>query len=58
MLLEKTLALTGEVIDSDSIWQGAPARIVHTYPRGVGISPSTSFGQKDGGYHGMMMEMI
>jgi len=58
MLLEKTLALTGEVIDSDSVWQGAPARIVHTYPRGTGISPSTSFGHSDGGYQGMMMEMI
>jgi len=32
MLLEKSLALTGEVIDSDSIWQGAPAIRVLGYP--------------------------
>jgi LPS sulfotransferase NodH len=25
MLLEKSLAMTGEVIESDSIWQGGPA---------------------------------
>eukprot|EP00980_Cylindrotheca_fusiformis_P030816 scaffold25463_cov113-Cylindrotheca_fusiformis.AAC.1 len=26
MLLEKSLAMTGEVIESDSIWQGSPAK--------------------------------
>mmetsp|Transcript_26901 Transcript_26901/g.73953 ORF Transcript_26901/g.73953 Transcript_26901/m.73953 type:complete len:1741 (+) Transcript_26901:300-5522(+) len=34
MLLEKTLAMTGEVIDTESVWQGAPARQVHSYDRG------------------------
>jgi len=31
MLLEKSLALTGEIIDSESVWQGAPARKLHSY---------------------------
>ena len=35
MLLEKTFALTGEVIDADSVWQGAPARPLYLYERGT-----------------------
>ena len=35
MLMEKSLALTGEVLDSDTVWQGAPASKVHDYERGV-----------------------
>ncbi len=31
MLLEKSLAMTGEVIESDSVWQGAPASRVFSY---------------------------
>lgn len=31
MLLEKSLAMTGEVIESDCIWQGAPASRVFSY---------------------------
>eukprot|EP00536_Pseudo-nitzschia_multiseries_P004625 jgi/Psemu1/253765/estExt_Genewise1Plus.C_780027 len=37
MLLEKTLAMTGEVIDAESVWQGAPARQVHSYERGSSL---------------------
>ena len=35
MLLEKSLALTGEIIDADSVWQGAPARKRYSYHRGT-----------------------
>ncbi|GKY96221.1 hypothetical protein MPSEU_000582000 [Mayamaea pseudoterrestris] len=31
MLLEKSLAMTGEVIEADTIWQGAPASRVYSY---------------------------
>ena len=31
MLLEKSLAMTGEVIESDSVWQGAPASRLLSY---------------------------
>jgi hypothetical protein len=31
MLLEKSLALTGEVIESESIWQGSPAQRITEY---------------------------
>jgi hypothetical protein len=31
MLLEKSLAMTGEVIEADSIWQGAPAARIFSY---------------------------
>ncbi|MGK3738018.1 MAG: hypothetical protein ACI8RD_004602 [Bacillariaceae sp.] len=31
MLLEKSLALTGEIIDSESVWQGAPAQKRYLY---------------------------
>jgi hypothetical protein len=34
MLLEKSLALTGEVVESDSIWQGAPAQRIAEYSIG------------------------
>jgi len=37
MLLEKSLALTGEIIDAQSVWQGAPARKIHSYERGTGL---------------------
>jgi carbonic anhydrase/acetyltransferase-like protein (isoleucine patch superfamily) len=51
MLLEKSLAMTGQVIERDSIWQGAPACKVFDYDRNTDIAPSTSFGSKreDGG---------
>jgi hypothetical protein len=42
MLLEKRLALNGEVIDTDSVWQGAPASKIFSHPHGSGILPSTS----------------
>jgi hypothetical protein len=47
MLLEKSLALTGEVIEEDSVWQGAPASRVFTYEKCGGVTPSTSFGHDD-----------
>ena len=31
MLLEKSLAMTGEVIEAETIWQGAPASLVFAY---------------------------
>ena len=31
MLLEKSLAMTGEIIEADTIWQGAPASRVYSY---------------------------
>jgi hypothetical protein len=42
MLLEKSLALTGEAIDPDSVWQGAPTSKIYSYENGSGILPSTS----------------
>jgi acetyltransferase-like isoleucine patch superfamily enzyme len=44
MILEKSLALTGEVIENDSVWQGSPASKVFEYDINEGIVPSTSFG--------------
>ncbi|KAL3925093.1 MAG: hypothetical protein SGILL_000632 [Bacillariaceae sp.] len=38
MLMEKSLALTGEVLDSDTVWQGSPASNVFSYERGVPTS--------------------
>ncbi|KAG7368376.1 AMP-binding enzyme [Nitzschia inconspicua] len=38
MLMEKSLALTGEVLDADTVWQGAPASKVYGYERGVSTS--------------------
>jgi acetyltransferase-like isoleucine patch superfamily enzyme len=31
MLLEKSLVMTGEVIEADSVWQGAPAQRIYSY---------------------------
>eukprot|EP00526_Cylindrotheca_closterium_P001393 CAMPEP_0113624862 /NCGR_PEP_ID=MMETSP0017_2-20120614/12831_1 /TAXON_ID=2856 /ORGANISM="Cylindrotheca closterium" /LENGTH=1800 /DNA_ID=CAMNT_0000534935 /DNA_START=213 /DNA_END=5615 /DNA_ORIENTATION=+ /assembly_acc=CAM_ASM_000147 len=45
MLLEKSLALTGEVIESDTIWQGAPATRISEYQLDLGLVPSVSFGK-------------
>jgi acyl-CoA synthetase (AMP-forming)/AMP-acid ligase II/acetyltransferase-like isoleucine patch superfamily enzyme len=42
MLLEKSLAMTGEIIESDSVWQGSPASKLFTYQHNQ-IQPSTSF---------------
>lgn len=33
MLLEKSLAMTGEVLDAESVWQGAPASRLFTYDK-------------------------
>jgi hypothetical protein len=41
MTLEKALVLTGEVIESNSIWQGAPASKVFSY-QGAAVFPSTT----------------
>lgn len=38
MLMEKSLALTGEVLDAGTVWQGAPASRVFAYERGVSTS--------------------
>lgn len=51
MLLEKSLALTGEVIEKDSIWQGAPAQRIAEYcssrTTSLGVAaPSVSFGKE------------
>lgn len=43
MLLEKSLAMTGEVIEYDSIWQGSPAQRISQYSSST-QSPSVSFG--------------
>jgi hypothetical protein len=42
MLLEKSLVLIDEVIDADSVWQGAPASKIYSYEHGSCILPSTS----------------
>ena len=42
MLLEKSLAMTGEVCDGHSVWQGAPASRVYTYDQ-------TRYGSSDYG---------
>jgi acetyltransferase-like isoleucine patch superfamily enzyme len=46
MLLEKCLAMTGEVIDADSVWLGAPATKVFSYDYNTvstSMSKATSF---------------
>jgi acetyltransferase-like isoleucine patch superfamily enzyme len=48
MLLEKSLALTGEVIEADSVWQGAPASTAFGYERSQGVTPSISFDNRRG----------
>merc|ERR1712048_1066801 len=42
MLLEKSLALTGEIIETDSVWQGAPAGLLFMYDS-VLLLPSVSY---------------
>ena len=44
MLLEKSLAMTGEVIEADSVWQGAPASLLFTYDF-MSVQPSVSYGK-------------
>lgn len=46
MVLEKSLVLTGEVIETDNVWQGSPASRIFSYHGGQkgGILPSTSYG--------------
>lgn len=46
MLLEKSLALTGEVLESDTVWQGAPASRIFSHNRGIGVTPVISFDNK------------
>jgi hypothetical protein len=44
MLLEKSLAMTGEVIESDSVWWGAPAARLLSYDTSsIGTRPSGSY---------------
>jgi acyl-CoA synthetase (AMP-forming)/AMP-acid ligase II/carbonic anhydrase/acetyltransferase-like protein (isoleucine patch superfamily) len=44
MLLEKSLALTGEVIEADSVWLGSPASRLITYDTSsIGTRPSGSY---------------
>jgi hypothetical protein len=43
MLLEKSLVLTGEIVESNSVWQGAPASRVFEYEQIEGVSPAISF---------------
>ncbi|CAB9519639.1 7a-methyl-1,5-dioxo-octahydro-1H-inden-4-yl [Seminavis robusta] len=43
MLLEKSLAMTGEVIEANSVWQGAPASVLFTYDF-TSLQPAVSFG--------------
>ena len=46
MLLEKSLAMTGEVIEADSVWQGAPASLLFTYDFST-MQPSVSFSTRN-----------
>jgi hypothetical protein len=39
MLLEKGLVMTGEVIEADSVWQGAPASRLLAYSTTSGDDP-------------------
>lgn len=55
MLLEKSLALTGEIIEADSVWQGAPASRVVNYEPNEGISPATSFTDIDVGTYSQLV---
>jgi acetyltransferase-like isoleucine patch superfamily enzyme len=43
MLMEKSLVLTGEEVEANTIWQGAPAVRVFTYDSNSGVAPGTSF---------------
>jgi len=41
MMLEKSLAMTGEVIEADSVWLGAPATRIFSYDTSsIGTRPS------------------
>ena len=42
MLLEKGLAMTGEIIESDSVWQGAPASRLFAYSNDPSLYSSSS----------------
>jgi hypothetical protein len=42
MLLEKSLAMTGEIVEANSVWQGTPAERVFEYDESNGMSPSSS----------------
>jgi hypothetical protein len=47
MLLEKSLAMTGEVIDTDSVWLGAPAARLLSYDTSsIGTRPSYAGSQE------------
>jgi acyl-CoA synthetase (AMP-forming)/AMP-acid ligase II/carbonic anhydrase/acetyltransferase-like protein (isoleucine patch superfamily) len=50
MLLEKSLAMTGEVIESDTVWQGAPASAWFKYSPAEILQPSVSFTSHQGGH--------
>lgn len=50
MLMEKSLALTGEIIEANSVWQGAPASRVFEYEGVDEISPITSIVGDDASY--------
>ena len=54
MLLEKSLAMTGEVIEADSVWQGSPASLLFTYDF-TSVQPSVSYGK---GIHDITDEPI
>ena len=44
MLLEKSLAMTGEVIEADSVWLGSPAARLFSYDTSsIGTRPSGSY---------------
>lgn len=43
MLMEKSLALTGEIIEANSVWQGAPASRVFEYQPTEGVANARSF---------------
>ena len=43
MLMEKSLVLTGEEVEADTVWQGSPAVRVFMYDAATGLAPSSSF---------------
>ncbi len=45
MLMEKSLALTGEIIEANSVWQGAPASRVFEYQPTEGVCNARSFSE-------------
>jgi len=50
MLLEKSLAMTGEIIETDSIWQGAPASRIFSYDNSSINSHATDSGSTFGAF--------